>query len=166
MNAVLDWVKTNVFTVIFAVVMLVALVVLPIFSAGKNEKVREDAQERARMSTELAQLEKTQLSLPGSAESQQVLVNQRLLRRYEALVDLLRDDAEQVRDEAIRHNRKDRGRLLPDLFPEPRVPGGRDVLPGRFYELLQRAYADLLAEVNAGSPPSADELREEVERRE
>jgi hypothetical protein len=166
MNAVLDWVKTNVFTVIFAVVMLVALVVLPIFSAGKNEKVREDAQERARMSTELAQLEKTQLSLPGSAESQQVLVNQRLLRRYEALVDLLREDAEQVRDEAIRHNCKDRDVLLPDLFPEPRVPGGRDVLPGRFYELLQRAYADLLAEVNAGSPPSADELREEVERRE
>ncbi len=165
MTAVLEWVKTNVFTVIFAVVMVAALVVLPIVSAGMNEKVRKEAQERAQKSVDLARLEKTQFSLPGSTDSQPVLVNQRLLRDYEALVDSWREDAEEVRDEAVRHNRKDRGVLLPALFPEP-SRAYAEVLPRRFHELLQQAYKDLLAGVNAGSPPSADAIREEVERRE
>ncbi len=165
MNAVLEWVKTNVFTVIFAVVMVVAIVVLPIVSAGMNGSVREEAQQRAQKSVDLARLEKTQFSLPGSTDSQPVLVNQRLLRDYEALVGSWREDAEQVRDEAVRHNRKDRGVLLPALFPEPSREYA-EVLPRRFHERLQQAYEDLLAEVNAGSPPSADAMREEVERRE
>ena len=165
MNAVLDWVKTNVFTVIFAVVMVAALVVLPIVSAGMNGRVRKEAQLRAQKSDDLARLEKTQFSLPGSTDWQPVLVNRRLLLDYEALVDSLREDAEQVRDEAVRHNRKDRGVLLPALFPEP-SRAYAEVLPRRFHELLQQAYEDLLAEVNAGSPPSADAMREEVERRE
>ncbi len=168
MSAVLDWLKTNVFTVIFAVVMIAALVTLPLIASGLNEGVREEASRRAKKAGELKRLEQTQFVLPGPTRNsvpQTVLVNQKLLERYEVLARAVRDDAEAVAAEAVRHNQKGRGLLMRSLFPKPRAED-REVLPRRFYDLLQQTYRDLLDEIDAGSPVSAESLQEEIQRRE
>lgn len=169
MTGVLDWLKTNVLIVIFGLVMVVALVALPLVASNMNEGVRKDASTRAKKAGELKRLEQTQFVLPGLTASspvpQTVLVNQKLLKGYEVLARAVRDDAEAVTAEAVRHNRKGRGVLLPELFPKP-PQDKEEVLPRRFYDLLGRAYQDLLDEIDAGPPLSADALQEEIRRRE
>jgi len=169
MTGVLDWLKTNVFIVIFGLVMVVALVALPLVASNMNEGVRKDASTRAKKAGELKRLEQTQFVLPGLTTSspvpQTVLVNKKMLEGYEVLARAVRDDAEAVTAEAVRHNRKGRGVLLPELFPKP-PQDKEEVLPRRFYDLLGRAYQDLLDEIDAGPPLSADALQEEIRRRE
>ncbi len=168
MTAVLDWIKSNVFTVIFAVVMVAALAALPIFSSRMNSDVKEKVENRVGTLRKLEGLEKTKVTIPGARPgepaSQTALVNQRLLEKIQQVTDADREDAENILAKAVEHNRLGRGVLMDTLFPDPPIER-RDVLPRQFYEVLLEQYKALLEQVNAGSPPTLEEMREEIEHR-
>ncbi|MHC4948115.1 MAG: hypothetical protein ACYTG1_07620, partial [Planctomycetota bacterium] len=168
MSAVLAWVKSNVFTLIFIVLMVAALAVLPILARNMSAAVTKEVQQRADKIKDLERLEKTTFTPPtagtGTAE-QSVLVNASLLERYEEVARALREDADRVLEAALAHNRQGRGVLLDELFPEPPPDFRREVLPERFHELLMDAYERLLREIDAGMPPSGEEMARRIAQR-
>ena len=93
------------------------------------------------------------------------LINNSFLEQFRKVSDALKTDAEQAQQAALAHNRAGHEVLLPELFPAP-DPRQREVLPRQFYDRLVAAYQGLLQEINAGSPPSVDALRQDVEQRE
>jgi len=166
MSAVLIWLKSNVASVIFFVVMIAALVALPILASGLNEDVRKTVKDRVNSHNELRKLEKTSISIPsvtGPPIQESAIVNQRLLERYNAIVDAERDDARQVRELAVRHNQKGRTVLLEELFPKP-IASLREVLPEQFHGIIENAYRELLVDVRAGTPPTPEDMQELIER--
>lgn len=179
MHAVLEWVKSNVFIVVFAALMIAALITLPLIASGMNAEIAKEVDTRARKLNELARLEQTQVSAPGgvaAGESKAAIVNEQLLQAFRANVRVAQEDADLVLARAIEHNRKGRGVLMGNVFPAP-PPRDAEVTPRRFYEQvrgavradgtrIEGAYERLLREVRAGSPPSVEELRRDIERRE
>ncbi|MHC5001800.1 MAG: hypothetical protein ACYTJ0_01625 [Planctomycetota bacterium] len=165
MNNVLTWLKGNIFIVIFLVVMIAACVALPIVSGKLNQSVRKEVEKRAGKLTQLRAIEKTQIELPGdTGETRQAVLNKDLLDQYRRAVEAQKGQADQVYDAALQHNSKGRGVLMPELFPEPPL-AQREVLPPQFHERLMRAYENLLGELGAGTPPDAEMVREDLERR-
>lgn len=164
MSAVLEWTKRNIFIVIFAAVMIAALITLPVMAGKMNTEVRREVEKRAQKMNQLKQLERTPIARPGSDATEPGLVNERLLAEYQRSVEMAGGDAARVIEAAIAHNRKDYTVLNNQLFPEPRRDL-REVLPRRFHEQLTAAYTELLTQVRAGSAPSLETMREELERR-
>jgi hypothetical protein len=165
MNVVLNWIKSNVYTVVFLAVMIVAPVGLWVVAGRMNAAVRSDAQKRASQLSEMSRLEKTnvELNIPGNPRvSATIPVNRQFLDRYEEVVNAIADDAKQIREEAVRMNQQGRGVLLPDLFPSP-PPQLLETLPGQMYRRLIAAYEQLLKDCEAGAPPSPDDMRQDLE---
>lgn len=166
MNAVLNWVKSNLYAVIFVLIMIAAPVAMWIVSGKMNASVRQEVQQRSGRISELGKIEKTSVKLsnpvPGNeAVNASVVVNRRLLDRFNEVAEQINDDAERVRRMVLQMNQKDRGVLLDSLFPAPAVHE-RETLPVDMYLALRRAYEQLLADVGAGSPPSLEIMREEL----
>jgi hypothetical protein len=165
-NVVMTWIKSNLYTVIFVAIMIVAPVGLWVVAGRMNAGVRADAQARAGKLSELSRLEKTnvELNVPGPDNpkvSATIPVNRRFLDRYEEVVKEIRTDADAIRAEAVQMNRQGRGVLLPDLFPSP-PPELRETLPGQMYRKLVAAYERLLADCEAGAPPSTEDMRADL----
>lgn len=164
MNAVLEWVKANVFIVVFGVLMVAAVVTLPLFSSKMNKQVKETVNERVRLLQQLTQLQKGEI-LPGHTG----VPNERTLERYEQIARVMGEDAAAVQTAAIEHNRKGREPLRPALsgqrlpiFPEA-PPSHVDIVPRNFHEVLMDAYGGLLHSIGAGTPPAPETLRQELE---
>ncbi|MEE9128664.1 MAG: hypothetical protein V3T84_01505 [Phycisphaerales bacterium] len=167
MNVVLTWVKANTLIVVFVAILIVAPLAMWIVAGNMNEGVRQAVKDRAGKIEELDRLKKTTVSLrnpvPGNEPvSATIVVNPQLLDRYQEVVGQLRQDAERIREEAVQFNRKQRGVLVPDLFPAPPAHR-RETMPLEMHRSLVAAYQQLLDEVQAGAPPSADEVRENIE---
>lgn len=168
MTKVLNWIKANVFIVVFAALMLIAVIAAPIVAGWLNGSVMTDANERASKWVPLTSIEKTQfgINVPGWPAVQDTLtINPSLLDKYRTLMNTLKEDAAEVRAAAVRHNSKGRTVLLESLFPEPPMDQ-RETLPFEFHRRLLQAYDELLKSVNAGSPPTADQLTDDLLRRE
>lgn len=169
MNAVLAWIKSNVASVIFIVVMVVALVSLPILAGQMNSSIQDLMKDRVGQHRDLVKLEKTDVKIGNPVSGHQIsetaLVNKRLLDRLLEVTEAETADATRVQEAAEVHNRKGRGVLLDRLFPEP-PPAEREVLPEAFHRRLETAYEQLLERVGAGSPPSLEVMRDEILRRE
>jgi hypothetical protein len=166
MNRVLEWVKSNMFIVIFGVLILASMIALPLIASGMNEKVASEVDRRARQLNELAQLERTSISIPGSetGETKQGLVNERLLEQYRQAVRVSQEDADLVHARALEFNQKGRTPLMGDVFPAP--PRHLvEVIPRRFHERVIAAYNDLMTQIESGTPPALETLREDIERR-
>ncbi len=165
---VLAWVKANVFIVVFGVLMIAALVALPIVSGKLNADVKARVQERVSKKNELERFEKTDVTLQlpdGTSESWSTTVNPGLIEQYRAYVDAERSDADRIVAAAVSFNAKDRGVIMPELFPVPR--GSVEVLPRRYWERLADAggaYDQLLERVGSGSPPEGAELVDRLQR--
>ncbi|MHC4129307.1 MAG: hypothetical protein ACYTE6_03970 [Planctomycetota bacterium] len=162
MSVVLNWIKSNVYTVVFLAIMVVAPVALWVVSGRMNAAVRADVQARAGKISELDRLEKTnvELSIPGPDNpkvSATIPVNRRFLDRYQEVVDKISQDAEQIRARVVQMNCKGRGVLLDELFPDP--PSHlRETLPGQMYRALLSAHEQLLKDCEAGAPPSVEDM--------
>jgi hypothetical protein len=162
MSVVLNWVKSNVYTVVFVAIMIVAPVALWIVSGRMNASVRSDLEARAAKISELDRLEKTKvdLAIPGPDNPRvdaTIPVNRRFLERYQEVVDKISQDAEQIKDQVVQMNRKGRGVLLDELFPDP--PSHlRETLPGQMYRRLLSAHEQLLKDCEAGAPPSVEDM--------
>ncbi|MCH8152998.1 MAG: hypothetical protein IH830_11590 [Planctomycetes bacterium] len=167
MNVVLDWVKSNVYTVIFVAVMITAPLAMSIVAGNMNDRVKEEVKARAAKIADLDRLQKTQVSYHNPVAGDEpvsvtILVNPQLLDRFRELAEKISADAQRIRDEVLRVNRKDRGVLLDELFPEPPMHL-RETLPFEMYRRLWAAYVKLLADIGADSPPSLESMREDLE---
>lgn len=164
MNAVLEWVKANVFIVVFAVVMVAAVVTLPLFASKMNRQVKATVNQRVQLLNQLSQLQKGEI-VPGHPG----LPNERTLQRYEEIARVMGEDAAAVQSAAIEHNRKGREPLRPlvsgqrmSIFPE--APDAyRDIVAKPFHEALLDAYGTLLKSIGAGMPPELEVLRQGLE---
>ena len=167
MNKVLTWLKANVVTVIVLVVMLAAAAALPIVSRKMNAGIKAEVEKRASKFAELEQISKTVVNpeIPGiQVPSQSGVVNQKFLDEFEKVATQVSAEAQRVRDIAIKHNRRDRNVLMTEMFPKP-VENWDETIRFQFYERLMEAYASLLAEVNAGSSPTPEEVRVQLDQR-
>ena len=161
MGAVLEWVKANVFIVVFLLLLLAAPIAMFFVSRGMNAEVRKDVEIRARKQGDLAKIEKVDIVLPDGTSIQNV-ANEKLIARYTEVADIMRKDADAVEKAALEHNRKGRGVVLPQALPEI-AENVRDVIPRRFHDALVEAYGNLLTDIKAGMPPSLETLRQELE---
>jgi hypothetical protein len=157
MNAGLAWIRTNIATVAFLVVMIAALVAMPILASRLNAGVRARLDSRVNDLAKLEKLGKT------AVDGRTILVNQKLLDRYLEVVGTKRQDADRVYEAALAHNRKGRGVLLDALFPEPPL-AQREVLRKQLHDELMRAVQRLLAEIRAGEPPAPADVLAQLER--
>ena len=164
MNAVMEWVKANVFIVVFGVIMVAAVVTLPLLSSKMNKQVKETVNQRVQLLTQLSQLQKGEI-VPGRTG----LPNEQTLQKYEQIARVLGEDAAAVQSAAIEHNRKGREPIKPALsgqrmaiFPEA-PPAHLDIVPKNFHEALLDAYGSLLNSIRAGMPPALETLRQELE---
>lgn len=167
MNTVLAWVRSNVYSVCFVGVMIVAPIVLGIVAGRLNASVRSEVKERGATLVQLKQLEKTPVDFVSAVGRSQpvkstILVNERFLDRYQEVVGRISDDATRIRQKAVNFNRADRDVLFPGLFPEP--PAHQlETIPRRMYMALVAAYERLLVDMRAGAPPSAESMGEILE---
>jgi hypothetical protein len=162
MTAALAWIRSNVASVAFVVVMVAALVAMPILASRLNAGVSERLNTRVNDLAKLEKLSKTTVDIPGVG-SKTILVNQKLLDRYLDVVGTKRQDADRVYEAALAHNRKERGVLLEALFPEPPL-AQREVLRKQLHDELLRAVQRLLAEIRAGEPPAPADVLAQLER--
>ncbi|MCZ6835228.1 MAG: hypothetical protein O7G85_05575 [Planctomycetota bacterium] len=165
MSLVLEWVKTNVFIVVFALLMIAGLVTLPILSSGMNENVKKTVNDRVQLISDVKGLEQmVEPPTSGSnVEPVKILVNEAFLEQYRVLAEDLRVDAEGVVAAALAFNRKDHDVLMENIFPSM-PPTQAEVLPRRFHENVEQAYRDLLRDIRAGIPVSRAELADELQR--
>ena len=167
MNVVLTWVKANIFIVGFCAIMIIAPVAMWFVAGSMNDGVRKEVAARVGKIQDLDRHRQVLVSIvnpvPGNQPlSDSVVLNPRLLDRLRVTTGIIRGDAERIREEAVQFNRKQRGVLVPDLFPAPPAHR-RETLPFEMHRSLVAAYQQLLDEVQAGSPPSANEVRENIE---
>ena len=167
MSGVLNWVKTNIYTVFAVAAMIAAPVGMWILSGNMNEAVREEVEDRAKKISEMSRFEKTNVSfhypVPGNVPvDASIAVNRRFLDRYQEVVDVIRKDTDRVRQEVMRINHKDRAVLVPQLFPRPPAEL-REILPQNMYRALHKAYEQLLKDVHAGGPPTAAKILEKLQ---
>jgi hypothetical protein len=152
--------------VVFAALMVAAPLAMWFIAGGMNETVRAEVTARSKKLDELESLKKTQISVvdyvPGGVTiSGAGIVNERLIRQLEQVTELRVKDADSIRALALEHNRKGHTLLLPALFPAPPFEQ-REILPSRFYDVLKSAYTALLADLDAGSPPGAAAVLDEL----
>ncbi len=167
MNIVLTWVKANIFIVGFCAIMIIAPVAMWFVAGSMNDGVRKEVAARATKIQDMDRHRQVRVSIvnpvPGNEPiSDSVVLNPRLLDRLRITAGIVREDAERIREEAVQFNRKQRGVLVPDLFPAPPADL-RETLPFKMHRSLVAAYEQLLDEVRAGSPPSAEDVRENIE---
>ena len=168
MTKVLAWVRGNVATFICGVVIVLVLALAPVFSGGIEASVRKTAEDRARKVSEIAGFEKTpvQIDIPGQQpRSGNGVVNAKLLEAYREITTQLRADADAVRSLAVDHNRKGRGVVSDDAFPQP-PRSQRETIQFDVHQRIVRAYDNLLKSVRAGSPPDPAEVVADIQRRE
>jgi HAMP domain-containing protein len=161
-NVVIEWVKTNVFIVVFVILMIAAPLAMFFVSSSMSQGVRSRVSQRAQKISELQRLEKGDITTPDGQSVQGVL-NEKFLQRYMQVANIMNDDAVEVQRAALDHNRKNRNVVMKGVFPE--MPTAkRDVLPQQFHEALAAAYESMLAEINAGIPPTLESMRDELTR--
>lgn len=166
MSTVLKWLKGNVYIVVFVAIMIAAPVTMWVVAGRMNQAVRAEVEARAKMISEMSRFEKTSVSfdspVPGNeAVKASIAVNRQFLDRYRQVVEIIRADADRVREEVLRINHKDRTVLVPELFPRPPLQL-REILPQNLARALQGAYEQLLSDVGAGGPPTRDEMVEHL----
>ncbi len=168
MKPVLDWIKSNVLVVVFAVVAIGALVAGWFLSSSMNASVRLQAEARARKMTELTALEKSSvtLNIPGKEPvTKSLVLNQPLLDQYKEITDKLRGDADQVHALALAHNRRDHKPVLDGVFPQPPA-AKRQTIAFAMHKELVAAYDALIKSVNGGMPPVNEQMGDDLMRRE
>src|SRR6185503_10202950 len=95
MSTVLEWVKANVFIVVFVLLLIAAPIAMFFVSSGMNADVRKDVETRARKQADLNKIEKTDIVLPDGTSIQNV-ANDALIQRYTQVAEFMRKDADAV----------------------------------------------------------------------
>ncbi len=167
MNVVMKWVKANVFIVVFCAIIIIVPAIMWFVAGRMNADVRDEVVKRASLIRDLDRHRRVPFSIANPVRGNQsnsdtVVLNPSLLDRYREVSLIISDDAEQIREDAVALNRKNRSPLLPDLFPAPPL-FEREVRPSQMHDSIVRAYQAVLEEIQAGSPPAVVEVSENIE---
>ena len=159
LSKAIEYIKQYLVIAICVIVIIVALIGLPMVSSSWNEDVQKLVKSRGQHFNKISKLEKVNFQVPGSSETHSTVINQKLLDSYEQITSAMLDDAQQVNGQALTQNQRGHDVMMPELFPKPpEGHGAMDVLPKQFHEKLIARYEQLLASINAGSPPPASEV--------
>jgi len=167
MNVVMKWVKANVFIVVFCAVIVIVPVLMWFVASGMNADVRDEVTKRASLLQNLDRHRRVPFSIENRVKGNQsnsatIVLNPAQLDRYRVVSQIIRADAEKIREDAVALNRKDRSPLVPVLFPAPPLHE-RETLPFTMHDRIVEAYEGVLQEIQAGSPPAPDEVRDNLE---
>lgn len=167
-KVVLDWVKKNVFIVVFCLLIIAAPLTGWLVGSSLKDGVMKGLADKKSDLDALNALENTQvtLNIPGrEAINEKGLVNQKLIEIYGQKVEALRADAESVRVAALQHNSKGRDVLVAGVFPKP-DDARRQTIHEQVYPAILDAFKKLLTQVRAGQPPARAQILEALQRRE
>lgn len=168
MKGVLGWVKSNLLIVIPLLIAVLAAPVMIYFSSGWNAKIRTKSTAdtiAAMNSLDVTVNYELPQTVPGQPPiSVRMNPNKSANERGGMLLEEVVLDSGKVRDFVVDHNRagKPEAMLLGGqdrLFPAPANESLRVHLLEQIVANRPRAYEKLLADANAGSPPSGDNLR-------
>ncbi|MCH8825131.1 MAG: hypothetical protein IH984_16675 [Planctomycetes bacterium] len=167
MNPVIKWIKLNIFIVVFSAIIVAAPIGMWFVGGSMNESVSKEVSERANRMTDLNRIKNTSVSIINPVKgntpiNEIIVVNPDFLDRYRDMVMTVGKDAEAVHKLALEYNHKDRGVLLPELFPAP-PEYERDTLPYEMHTRFIAGIEDLLVRIDAGKPPSSEEVGEDLE---
>ncbi len=171
MKGVLGWVKSNLLIVIPLLIAVLAAPVMIYFSSGWNAKIRTKSTAdtiAAMNSLDVTVNYELPQTVPGQPPiSVRMNPNKSANERGGSLLEDIVLDSGKVRDIAIDHNRRGKPETLliggggsaEKLFPAAPNESERVRLLTKLASVRPQAYEKLLADANAGSPPSGDNLR-------
>ena len=167
MNPVIKWIKLNIFIVIFSAIIVAAPVGMWFVGGSMNESVRKEVSRRADRMKELERIQKTSVSIINPVKGNPpiidtIVVNPAFISQYQEWAKIVGEDAETVHALALDFNHKDRGVLLPELFPAP-PEDERETLPFEMHKRYIAGIENLLDRIEAGNPPSSEEVGEDLE---
>lgn len=167
-NQILTWIKSNIFIVIFSVLIIGAFVGMPMYAAKMNEQVQKAIGERKSKYDELRSIEgrtvsitvpgRNAVQIPGPITEQHAKAAQEYVSEVVA-------DAEETYQWALEHNRKGRNPLVPGVFPEMQIHEVPVKTEAMFRATID-AYERLLREIGAGQPPQLADIKNDLIRRE
>ena len=163
LQKIIAWCKNNIVLVVLILVSVGAVIGFPRMASNWNDSVQAALQDRSGSFSKLDNISGTKVTKPGTSESQRVVVNQSLVIAYSEVIDSMRGDAEEVVERATQMNQKDYEVFFAStLFPNP-TQNQVETLPQLFYRQLETEYKSLLEVVNAGVPPTQEELAIQLE---
>ncbi len=171
MKRVLGLLKAHAAIVVFLILMLAVPPVCWVFASKMNAKLREEQQTRA--AGQLSKINGLRVnyqshSLSPSDDPVQISTapNQAYTEQFAEYRKRQQAAREQVEKVALEFNQRGQDVLVEGLFPEPAIPSqaqskaidmAKAVVPSS-NPSTPTAYQKLLREINAGGPPSADEV--------
>lgn len=166
MNPVVKWIKANIFIVIFSAIIVAAPIGMWFVGGSMNESVRQEVSKRLSRSKDLDRIKKTNVVIINPVKGNEpinetIVVNPRFLEQYRDMSKKIGEDAATVLKVALEYNHKDRGVLLPELFPAP-PDDERETLPYEMHDRFIAGMKGLLDRLDAGKPPSSEEVRENL----
>ena len=165
-NSILQWIKSHVVIVICVVVILASLIGGPVVSDGWNKAIAKEVSTRLRKLKELKNGE-TEFQWPGTPESRcQVFITEPLLEKYQEAADARVSQTGEVVSRLRANNQGELTVVMPELFPTPANPErDLEVLPPELHRRIDAGYDAMLELLHAGTPPTVDEVRAELEAR-
>lgn len=164
-KAAVAWCKGNPVIVASLAVMVAAPVAAWWFSSELHAEADLKTEEHAKELAALERLEKTQveIALPGREPlSQTGVVTPKMVAAFETLTGRLREDAVAVQRAAVRHNQKERTKLLADIHVRA---NNINTIAETVHRALMDSMAATLAAARAGQPPEFDRVVDQVQRR-
>ncbi len=166
LEKVLIWAKANFLLVVLATASVCALGGGWWFQGELQVELEEEAKNYAGKAAELARLQASEFSItiPGSEPlTQRGVVNMTLVNAVEALMGQGGSDSSSIRRDAVAHNRGAHEPVVNLRIPSKSPQ--RESVHQDFFSELAKQYNALLVEVDAGSPPSEEDVTIKLQRR-
>ncbi|MEE2681899.1 MAG: hypothetical protein VX641_05955 [Planctomycetota bacterium] len=184
---VINWIKGHLVIALMSILIIAFLAAGWYFSSAMSVELTDEIADRKKNFQKIEQAGKSRVSLPltdGEFEANGVL-NKQLLDSMRSLTEKMKVDLESAREQTLRHNGDPYPGAVPhpgfadrqsgaaegskrllvseQMFPNPPSSELED-LPNKVHESLIAAYAQMLKEANAGSPPSPGSLSDTLLR--
>ncbi len=166
LESALIWAKANLLLVMLAIVSVGALGAGWWYQGEFQSAIDEEAATYAGKAAELARLQSSEvtITIPGSAPvTVNTVVTAKLVDAVKQRMGVGGSDAVAIRRNAVAHNKGSHEPVV-NLRLAPKDPKRQEVHLD-FFKALNERYAELLAEVNAGSPPSEEDVVIKLQRR-
>ncbi|MSR19003.1 MAG: hypothetical protein EXS00_07560 [Phycisphaerales bacterium] len=167
LKGVMALVKGHIMLVASALVITAVAILAPLTMMEIEASTAEVASEHAAKMAELAALERVQVPLPtsdGSTQTQNALLNQKLIDAYKAQVGKLSDDSIAVRKAAVALNRKGRSSAF-DFRVAEQSPAKLRQIHLDAFAAYSREWTALFAKAKVAEPPTDEEIIDFLQRR-
>ncbi|MEX2670527.1 MAG: hypothetical protein WD294_00315 [Phycisphaeraceae bacterium] len=175
MKNLLEWLKSNPLTMVAIVVALISLGVIG-WIAGQGRSFRNEVQTRVEsQSRDIQRHIRTTVQIPPERpddESEQVTgvtITEGAIRQLERLYGRINEEYREVFEAAVQFNQANHDRLVPALFTDETGPN----VPYEARSAYRRAFERMMNEpsgddgeprLNAGMPPSLDQIQRYLEQ--